>query len=771
MRRHHTKLRSTVTQAAVVLTLVSGASMADVFQFNSKQDWDSWAFPPGVLVQNDNGSITLSRVDEAINAASNATEFLHTVKRTRDPVPGGVRGFSNEESVGNLIDGLGETYWQPSQADVIDDWWVEVDLGRMVNATKIRLTFPDTTDAVPFRNFSVYVNDGERSTAAKDIFQFTRVGRTTSPNESRVVEYELSTFDPGPATGEHLLAVDTLSFAPVQYVRFVPEEIHDGAALAEIEVEALGDNVALGTVGRGGSVRAGTSQGNSALFSDGDHNTTWALSGAISWEENGHWYEWDLGATFWLNRMVVEVGAPIVYGGNAVIKDMEISTSDGTQSGGLTTDRIRSNFDYDLLSLIDASKTPVRAIYDLQFEPRKTRHIFFRRSSSFEPARKIFYLVVEHALYGDGYVAEVEMVSDFIDLGGTSSIRRLTWDAELPAGTYVEIRTQTGDTFVIREEFYNKNGVAISEAQWNKLPKSQKLDIVELQLPGTDWSGWSQVYAEPEGVFLSPSPRRYVQLQVKLGNDNPDVAPLLRDISLHFDDALISGGVTSRIHPRQVEFDSLQTFTYVLNPVFRFGDQGFDRIRIQTPSPVGEVSVRVAGDPVLPAAVAMLGDSLQIDLPERVQGDSVEVEFQARIQSNATLFDSWVSVAGEDLLQGVRPAQQHASTVFVPSIATGGKLIRQVGVSSVFTPNGDGVNDLALIDFSLAKVETSQPTVSIHDLSGRHLRVVAAGADGFRWDGRDDSGEILPPGAYICKISLAADIGEQTAHRIINLAY
>ncbi len=769
MRRHHNKLLSRVTQTAVVLALVSASSVADVFQFNSKRDWETWTFPPGVLVTNNDGSITLSRVDKAINAVSNSTDFLHKVKRTRDLIPGGIRGFSNESAVENLVDGRDDTYWQPSQNDVLDDWWIEIDLGRMVYATKITLTFPDTTDAVPFRNFSVYINDGERSTAAKDIFQFTRVGRTTSPNESRVVEYALRTLDPGPATGEHLQALDTLSFAAVQYVRFVPEEIHDGAALAKIEVEAIGDNVALGTVERGGSVRAGTSESNSALFSDGDHNTSWALSGATSWEESGHWYEWDLGASFWINRMIIEVGAPIVYSGLAVIKDFKISTSDGTVSSGLTTDRIHSNFDYDLLTLVDASQTPVRALYDLKFESRKTRQVFFHRVTSF-PWR-VFYTIVEHALYGDGYVAEVVMTSDFIDLGGTSSVRRLTWDADLPPGTYVEIRSQSGDTFIFEEKFYNKNGVEISESQWNKLPKSQKQDIVEIQRPGSDWSGWSQLYLEPDGVFLSPSPRRYVQLQVKLGNDDPDVTPLLRDISLHFDDALISGGVTSRIHPRQVDFDLLQTFTYVLNPIFRFGDQGFDRVHIQTPSPVDGVSVRVGGEPVIPSAVSMVGDSLQVDLPDLVLRDSVEVEFQARIQSNATLFDSWVSVAGQDLQQGVRPAEQHASTVFVPSVASGGQLIRLVDVSSVFTPNGDGTNDLATIDFTLAKVETSQPTVSIHDLSGRQVRVVETGTDGFRWDGRDDDGGLLLPGAYLCRIMLDADVGEQTVHTIINLAY
>ena len=101
MRRHHNKLLSRVTQTAVVLALVSASSVADVFQFNSKRDWETWTFPPGVLVTNNDGSITLSRVDKAINAVSNSTDFLHKVKRTRDLIPGGIRGFSNESAVEN----------------------------------------------------------------------------------------------------------------------------------------------------------------------------------------------------------------------------------------------------------------------------------------------------------------------------------------------------------------------------------------------------------------------------------------------------------------------------------------------------------------------------------------------------------------------------------------------------------------------------------------------------------------------------------------------
>ena len=745
----------------------AGMALADEFRFERKADWDAWTFPQGALVLNDDGSIGLSRVDKEINAVANARDFLHIVKSSKQPIPGGIRVVgSGAATAANVIDGRTDTWWQPDPDAVLQDRWVEVDLGRMVYATKIRLIFPDTLGVRPFRNFSVYINDGERAEASKDVFQFTRAGRTSEPNKQRVVEYDLLTLDPGEATGDYLTTSDTLHYVPVQYVRFKAEEASIEAALAAIEVIAVGENLALDSIRRGGGIRAGSNTNNSTAFSDGDHNTKWIATGTGSWVDEGHFFEWDLGAVYWLDRMIIEFGHP---SGQPAIKEFEVSISDGTPVAGLTTDRVRSNFDYQRLTLVDANRSPVRFFYDLNFPPRKTRHIFFHNTDAVEGW--VWNLMFEYALYSKGYVAEVEMVSDFIDLGGTKSIRKLSWDAELPVGTFVEIRSQTGDTFFIEEKFYNKNGIDISEAQWNKLPKSQKQDIVEIQRPGSDWSGWSPVYVESEGLFLSPSPRRYVQLQVKLGNDNPQVAPLLRNIALHFDSALISGGVTSRILPRQAGFDSLQVFSYVLKPNFRAGDQGFNRVQIQTPAPVEQVEVKVGGQVVVPLVVAMVGDSLQVDLPLQVQRDSVEVMFQMRVQANATAFDAWVSVAGEGLQQGVRPEDQHAVTVFVPSVANGDALIRLVEVASLLTPNGDGINDEATIGFVLAKVEATTPEVAIYDLSGRRVRTVAVGVDGYRWDGRDAGGQLLPPGAYICRIELAADVGEQAVQRMINLVY
>ncbi len=753
---------------AIILVLAGlCAAPADELRFERQADWDSWTFPRGAMAQNEDGSIGLERVDRKIDAVADARKFLHAVKRTKEPVPGGIYVVgTGAETADNIMDGRRDTWWQPDTVDVLEDWFIEVDLGRMVLATKIRLTFPDTLDVRPFRTFSVFVNDGVRASAAKDIFVFSRVGRTTEPNTERVVEFDLQTVWPGTATGKHLVNDDTLKYQMVQYVRFLAEELQRDAALARIEVETLGDNVVLGSVDRGGGIRGGTDQGNLVGIIDGDKNSAWTISGAADWISEGHWFEFDLGATYWVDQAFYYISrARTVFG------DFEITTAEGAPASGLTTARVRSNLDFQHLSLVEITGSPWRRLFEFRFPPRKVRHTFLRRMNIEQCSQCVLTSLTDFYLFGEGYVAEAVMESGFIDLGGTKSIRRLTWDAEMPPDTFVEIRSQTGDTFFIEQKFYNKNGVEVSEAQWNKLPKSQKQDIVEIQRRGQDWSGWGPVYDFPGEAFLSPTPRKFAQLQVKLGNDNPEVAPLLRRISLHFDDALVSGGVTSRILPRQAGFDSLQTFTYVLTPTFRFGDEGFDRIRIQVPAPTDEVAITVGGEAAAALSTAMMGDTLQVDLPQRVQRDSVEVAFRTRVQANATIFDAWVSVAGDDQRQGVRPEAQYAATVFVPSVATGGALIRAVEVTPLVTPNGDGINDEAQIRFSVAKVESTLPEVTVHDLSGRRLRVVAAVDGGHSWDGRDEGGNLLPPGSYVCRISLPADVGEQAAYRIINVAY
>ena len=547
-------------------------------------------------------------------------------------------------------------------------------------------------------------------------------------------------------------------------------------------MDALGDNLAIGTVERGGAVRAGRSEDKVGTIFDGDVNTNWRLAvggdqakegNLRTYVEDGDWFEWDLGATFWvdhLSHLDLTVGGGEGSRGSHGhgAKLFILTTSDGTPASGLTSDRIRSNFDYQELSDVFNDRFPNQQSYHFAFPLRKIRHIFYHRSGI--PTRlQIRQSVFEYILHGEGHVAATEMVSDFIDLGAMKSVRKLSWDADLPAGTQIEIRSQTGNTFELQKKYYHKNGTELDSARFGKLPKSVRGRIDTLKLKGPDWSGWSQPYAFPEEAFLSPTPRQFLQLQIQLANDDPQLTPVLRSLTLKFDDPLVSGGIAARILPREVGLDSLQHFTYLLQPTFARNDQGFDEVFIQVPGDVQEVGVRVGGQSVQPREVELADGLLRVGLPERVREDSVEVLFTAQVTANATLFEAWAGDSQQNVRQGVEPLAPRSMIVFVPDVS-GGNLLRHVQVTPVVTPNGDGVNDEAQIDFIVVQVE-GNPNVDIYDLTGSHLRTLDLDAAGFAWDGRDDAGAVLPPGVYICRIQMEADSGDQSVYRTISLAY
>ena len=201
-------------------------------------------------------------------------KFERASKDAKDMVPGGIRyAESNPGTAHRVIDGDPATWWRPSAADELGDWWLEVDLDRSVLATKIRIIFPDSAGVKPFRFCSVFASQGARVDIKRDLFQFTRIGATTRPNTDRVVDYQLSPVAPGEATGANLVRRDTLDFAVVRHVRFVADAAQSDAALAEIEVCTAGDNLALETVERGGVIEAGTDAASAASVIDGslDH--------------------------------------------------------------------------------------------------------------------------------------------------------------------------------------------------------------------------------------------------------------------------------------------------------------------------------------------------------------------------------------------------------------------------------------------------------------------------------------------------------------------
>jgi hypothetical protein len=119
------------------------------------------------------------------------------------------------------------------------------------------------------------------------------------------------------------------------------------------------------------------------------------------------------------------------------------------------------------------------------------------------------------------------------------------------------------------------------------------------------------------------------------------------------------------------------------------------------------------------------------------------------------------------------------TTVLSPTILAKGQLLGQVAVvPNPFTPNGDGVNDAATLRYNLLSLSTPRPVeIGIYDLSGRRVRVLFSGEEANGryvdkvWNGRDDAGQMVPPGLYLARIEVAGDSRGAEHSAAVGVAY
>ena len=95
----------------------------------------------------------------------------------------------------------------------------------------------------------------------------------------------------------------------------------------------------------------------------------------------------------------------------------------------------------------------------------------------------------------------------------------------------------------------------------------------------------------------------------------------------------------------------------------------------------------------------------------------------------------------------------------------------------VFTPNGDGIHDHLRIRYTLFRLPELVPVeLEIYALDGRRLTRIDAGLQGsgpreIEWDGRDERGELLPPGIYLLGIAPNAEFATSAQIRPLGIAY
>lgn len=778
---------SRIACIALAVGLMAVPSKSQQVRYDSARDWRQWQLPLGAVDLLPEGTIAPTRIRKSPDAV-----------RDLDRFGGGIRkAGSNLQQAENIIDGDLSTGWAPNPDDDPSEWFIEVNLGRAISANSVTLVFD--AEAEPFELFDLLLSTGEPETdfiaAPIPGSLIYRVKERFKENDRHRVTFEFENID------------DT----PIQYVRFEPLLITPGARLVEVEVEAIGDNISMGLIDRGGTIDininlANTESqplGNAISLVDGDLYQRWRAGTASRGLNDilAHMIL-DLGAVYWVDQVRI-IGGVVVrsgFGGGITTRHYiskrrwdfrfyEFMTSDGS----IAPDGSRIYTKH--FSGASPSSETSRGLVDHHFERIPTRYvrIFWKYwdTSCFSlfsagensaagtiPGCAAGGTTDEIQIFGEGYPQQVRFTSPLIDLDSGRNLNSVEWGGDIPPGTRVEIRTRTGNEVNEVYTFYDKNGKQVTQKRYDKLIPSFRGAIDTSITPGDDWSPWSNIYAASGDPFQSPSPRRYMEMDVHLVSDSPDVSATLDYLAVNYTQPLARRAV-GEITPRQAMPGEETEFTYYLRPE---DTVGFDRIAVESTSPARFVDVSLNGA-TLTAQADTTEAGFLVHLPNRIRRDELlELRFTSSVFLQSTRFDVFLQDSRQDasVRQRVDPgdaSEAIESSTNVVSLPVSRSLLANVTLSArTITPNGDSVNDALQVDIDLVNVLEERPlSLQIYDLAGtvRYENVLdgLAGQQSLRWDGVDQYDQRVEPGLYLLRISVQGDAGEESLQHIISVAY
>jgi hypothetical protein len=357
---------------------------------------------------------------------------------------------------------------------------------------------------------------------------------------------------------------------------------------------------------------------------------------------------------------------------------------------------------------------------------------------------------------------------------------------EAEVSAVVQIRNGADDTPSVyyRVDPETRAEEVVSKEEHAALPKAEQGPI---RNDAAHWSLWSNpIRLEVEGDFsypleFLPGPRQYFQFRAFFTGSSTQVIAL-HNLAVTYSSALAQKAVGEvallsepdppngvPTTPTGVE----TVFTYDVRAQFDAQSTGgFDGIRIEILEEIHDVALAM-GDPlteIVPDTMWTDSTGLVMFFPSyritRQNNPPIRVTFRIALLHYNTTFRGWLLDTGGNLDQPILPGNA-SEEVKTNSLQVFGSLEAPLRNVSVFpdpiTPNGDGQNDAAVISYDLFYlIEEVRVEVRLYDLSGARVREVFSGllAPGKQheniWDGKDDGGELLPPGTYTCKVSVHA---------------
>ena len=499
----------------------------------------------------------------------------------------------------------------------------------------------------------------------------------------------------------------------------------------------------------------------------------------------------DLGGLFTLQRIRFFPREKFIN--ERFVQRFRVGTSDGDPLKDGTRDHAITHrgffFDFDLAYDIKENSSGVMELA-MPAEPVQRLLLDAPENSSG------IWELAEFEIYGIGFANEATYRSNIIDLGEAVALGPVTWSGRQDPEAVVELRTRSGDSaepnnywrFTFRgdeKSLFDQQGKPLTRRSYAKLNKGEKAGIT---YDTRNWDSWSPAYDFSAGVgdIQANKPRRYVQFSADFYSGR-DQGSQLDYVQFAVSDPPIATQALAEITPGAVRAGEPAAFTYVLTPVFSPRDLGFDSIEIDTPSlPGGVDAVRISGEEVGFEIRRLDERGFELGIP-RIDatrtGERIEVDFRAEVFQFGTLFAGRIfdSEKPHEVRQALTAGDAdpliESDRLSVDILDLRQKSIKGLRVQAgVFTPNGDGINDMVVIECDLLNVEAAPVAIQIFDLAGREIGQIdggelVSGRFTAAWDGRDVKGRLAPPGTYLLQLTVETDEGVDRAQRVVGMAY
>ncbi len=539
---------------------------------------------------------------------------------------------------------------------------------------------------------------------------------------------------------------------------------------------------------------------------DGDTSTVYQ-------DTRGLKYLLDLGTHLHLSRLRFFVPD----GSNSIVPEFNVGVDDGNQRLNGFRDIRLGEFDFDVVHArpgerevdIDLQSTRVRRLL-FEIVPKDlptgevTAGVLARGAS-----RQTLWEISELEIYASGFASLSSYTSDVIDLGAPANLGPATWAGQVPEETAVEVRVRGGDdpdpniywrqTFRgVEQVTYDSDGRTLDRNAYEGLELTEMGDITHDLANWDPWSAPAPIAGERDTQFRSSGrPRRYVQFEVSF-TSTPSAAASVQYVQLPASPRFVSEAI-AEVDPPAAPSDREQVFRYLLRPRWEPGDPGFDVIELHTTARMVGVDAVVINTPAGADTLAagsgwqlspLDGTGFAVYLEDPIDSvdeslELIEIIFRAQVYAYGTPFEgslghrTFPDEVPQPIVDGNAHELADGNSTRVALSRIPRRPIQQMLVTPrTFSPNGDGVNDRARVEYEIVNVDGSGPVeLHVYGLAGQRVRTLRADGDltngraELEWDGRGEGGRMVPPGLYVLKLLMRADSADDHQQQIVAVVY